>query len=231
MIAILAQTIDVAVDPRDVRLHPRDSDLYTWRYLPERAHLFTKQISKHNAGAYREICRELGNSIEVLAKVPSSGDAKTSSVLPEPVVAGPNAEQCHWTLGLVPQDDSSNKTTIERTSDMSSSSFTRTITNLQSLNQQLSAKLAVAQAQLDAQASRLVQLHTEAELAVTRVQHLEATLQETQSQATQVRHDQEQQQARVVELEKWIRAWHDSAHLKFVDNLSYTSLLEDGLVC
>jgi len=45
---------------------PREKDPYAWKYFPERKHLFCKQLSKHNIGAYREICQALGSSIEVV---------------------------------------------------------------------------------------------------------------------------------------------------------------------
>lgn len=232
-----AQTVHLTIDPQDVRLHPRDTDLYVWKYLPERAHLFTKPISKHNAGAYREICRELGNSMEVLGKPVAGCDAGMSFGPLAQVDAISEAEQRHSTAILIEQNDHSSPTTT-RITDVSSSSFTQTITHLQSLNQQLSSQLSIAQAQLDAQSSRLAQLQTQAESATTQVRHLETTLQETQSEAAQVRHDHEQQHVRVMELEEWIRGWQasvqplqESAHLKLADALTYTSLLEHELVC
>jgi len=62
--------LGLGIDPREVRLIPYPTDPYGWSYLPERQHLFLKQLSKHNIGAYREICRELGTSIEVVAVGP-----------------------------------------------------------------------------------------------------------------------------------------------------------------
>jgi hypothetical protein len=32
----------------------------------KREHLFTKQLSKHSIGAYMELCREVGTSIEAI---------------------------------------------------------------------------------------------------------------------------------------------------------------------
>lgn len=55
-----------------MRLITAASDPYRWKYNPDRQHLFTKQISKHNAGAYREISRELGKSIEVVSQSTAS---------------------------------------------------------------------------------------------------------------------------------------------------------------
>ena len=42
-------------------------DQYSWKYLPTRAHLFEKSLSKHSIGAYIELCREVGASFEAVA--------------------------------------------------------------------------------------------------------------------------------------------------------------------
>lgn len=47
----------------DVRLLPGPDAIYEWDYLPERQHLFQKQISKHNIAACKEITSEIGKSI------------------------------------------------------------------------------------------------------------------------------------------------------------------------
>jgi hypothetical protein len=43
-------------------------DPYSWKYLPTRAHLFGKSLSKHSIGAYIELCREVGASFEAVAR-------------------------------------------------------------------------------------------------------------------------------------------------------------------
>lgn len=46
---------------------PDSQDGYMWSFLPEREHLFTKQLSKHSIGPYIELCREVGKSFEAVA--------------------------------------------------------------------------------------------------------------------------------------------------------------------
>ena len=52
--------LGIMVDPSEVRLIPRDEDRYRWSYLDHKAHLFVKQLSKHNVSGYRQLCREVG---------------------------------------------------------------------------------------------------------------------------------------------------------------------------
>ena len=58
--------LSLVIDPKQVRLLPELNDGYAWSALPEREHLFTKQLSKHSIGAYMELCRELGKSFEAV---------------------------------------------------------------------------------------------------------------------------------------------------------------------
>lgn len=60
----LVDRIGVHVSPDRVRLRPSYEDGYRWVTLPGREHLFAKPLSKHSTGAYMEMCRELGRSIE-----------------------------------------------------------------------------------------------------------------------------------------------------------------------
>ena len=55
-----------SVDPSQVRLQPGHVDGYTWKALPEKTHLFAKQLSKHSVGAYMELCRDVGVSFEAV---------------------------------------------------------------------------------------------------------------------------------------------------------------------
>ena len=41
---------------------------YKWSVLPEREHLFTKQLSKRSVGAHKELCREVGKSFEAVTQ-------------------------------------------------------------------------------------------------------------------------------------------------------------------
>lgn len=65
---IAESRLGLLIDPAEVRLIPHQSDPYTWSYMPHRRHLFRKHISKHNLGAYREICAEVGRSFEAVAR-------------------------------------------------------------------------------------------------------------------------------------------------------------------
>ena len=39
-------------------------DPYSWVVLPEKRHLFTKNISDHSTGAYKELCDGVGKTFE-----------------------------------------------------------------------------------------------------------------------------------------------------------------------
>lgn len=58
---------------------PRMTDPYIWHYGPGQHHLFGKQLSKHNIGAYRELCREVGRSIVAVAKDPEWDDSRRAA--------------------------------------------------------------------------------------------------------------------------------------------------------
>ncbi|KAI4167267.1 MAG: hypothetical protein LQ343_007364 [Gyalolechia ehrenbergii] len=70
----IAAKLGVSVRPEDVRLITSPDDPYTWQILPEKRHLFTKHLSKHSTGAYRELSRGVGISFEAVtpAKAASS---------------------------------------------------------------------------------------------------------------------------------------------------------------
>jgi chromosome segregation ATPase len=70
------------IDPEDVRLKPDAQDGYRWNTLPEREHLFTKQLSKQSIGAYMELCREVGKSFEAEA-LPTFDLEQGESVSPD----------------------------------------------------------------------------------------------------------------------------------------------------
>ena len=58
--------LGIKVKPADVRLITTADDVYAWRFLPGKQHLFDKHLSKHSVGAYRELCREVGISFEAV---------------------------------------------------------------------------------------------------------------------------------------------------------------------
>ena len=61
------QQIGVRVDPLEVRLITSQDEPYKWSYLPEKAHLFQKHLSKHTIGAYVELFDEVGKTFEAMA--------------------------------------------------------------------------------------------------------------------------------------------------------------------
>lgn len=49
-----------------MRLITNGDDPYTWAALPGREHLFSKHISGHSIGAYKELCEGIGVTFEAL---------------------------------------------------------------------------------------------------------------------------------------------------------------------
>lgn len=68
--------LGLSVEPGDVRLITTADDPYRWQPLPEKEHLFKKQLSKHSVGAYRTLCREVGVSFEAVRTERSDIDAR-----------------------------------------------------------------------------------------------------------------------------------------------------------
>jgi hypothetical protein len=67
LISELESQLGIFIEPIQVRLMPDSQDGYMWSFLPEREHLFTKQLSKHSIGLYMVLCREVGKSFEAVA--------------------------------------------------------------------------------------------------------------------------------------------------------------------
>ncbi len=81
--------LGITVEPAEVRLITNAEDPYIWQALPEKSHLFKKQLSKHTISAYRELCREVGMSFEAAlapesssstGRVPNKGRQSTLSM-------------------------------------------------------------------------------------------------------------------------------------------------------
>jgi hypothetical protein len=66
--------LGISIKPAEVRLITRSDDPYTWQVLQEKQHLFTKHLSKHSIGAYRELYRGVGVSFEAIP-APKSNNA------------------------------------------------------------------------------------------------------------------------------------------------------------
>ena len=64
--------LGISIEPTEIRLITNAEDPYKWQALPEKSHLFRKQLSKHTIGAYKELCREVGISFEAALAPESS---------------------------------------------------------------------------------------------------------------------------------------------------------------
>jgi hypothetical protein len=82
--------LDISIDPMQVRLITTKDDLYTWKTLPDKQHLFKKHLSKPSIGAYREHCREVGVSFEALSVDKSNHGDNLTDWNPTTMVHG------HW---------------------------------------------------------------------------------------------------------------------------------------
>jgi hypothetical protein len=69
--------IGIEIEPSQVRLIPRPDDPYTWKVLPEKKYLFSKNISDHSISAYKELCGEIGVLFEAVPVV--ARQARTGS--------------------------------------------------------------------------------------------------------------------------------------------------------
>ena len=78
--------LGLSIEPEDVRLITNADDPYAWHALPEKEHLFKKQISKHSISAYRELCREVGRCFEAVPATASTADARSNVDEESPIV-------------------------------------------------------------------------------------------------------------------------------------------------
>jgi hypothetical protein len=62
----LESRIGITIDPSQVRLIPGADDPYSWKVLPEKRHLFSKNLSDHSISAYKELCGEIGAAFEAV---------------------------------------------------------------------------------------------------------------------------------------------------------------------
>ncbi|KAF2008722.1 hypothetical protein BU24DRAFT_429292 [Aaosphaeria arxii CBS 175.79] len=58
--------LGITVEPAQVRLLPRLDDPYRWRAVPEKQHLFSKNLSDHSIGAYKSLCDGIGKTFEAV---------------------------------------------------------------------------------------------------------------------------------------------------------------------
>ncbi|KAJ6436076.1 hypothetical protein O9K51_11389 [Purpureocillium lavendulum] len=71
-----------AIEPAKVRLVPTDKEWYSWSFRPAAAHLFSKNLSDHNAVAYNELCTGVGVTFEAVP-LPFITDAGAASPCPD----------------------------------------------------------------------------------------------------------------------------------------------------
>ncbi|KAJ3577118.1 hypothetical protein NPX13_g3450 [Xylaria arbuscula] len=64
--------LGLRLDPSKVRLHTTREDAYSWKMLPEMQHLFSKNLSDHSIGAYKDLCDNVGVAFEAVRSVPES---------------------------------------------------------------------------------------------------------------------------------------------------------------
>ncbi|KAH8650256.1 hypothetical protein BGZ60DRAFT_569573 [Tricladium varicosporioides] len=58
--------VGIVIEPSQVRLVTGADDLYTWKVLPQKKHLFSKNISDHSIGAYKELCEGIDSAFEAV---------------------------------------------------------------------------------------------------------------------------------------------------------------------
>ncbi|KAF2257714.1 hypothetical protein CC78DRAFT_527427, partial [Lojkania enalia] len=62
----LESRLGIIVEPAQVRLLPSPDNPYTWRFLPKKKHLFSKNISDHSISAYKELCDGVGKTFKAI---------------------------------------------------------------------------------------------------------------------------------------------------------------------
>jgi hypothetical protein len=65
--SISESRIGISIEPSQVRLTPGPVDLYRWKVLPVKRQLFSKNLSDHSIGAYKELYRGVGISFEAIS--------------------------------------------------------------------------------------------------------------------------------------------------------------------
>ncbi|KAF3351585.1 Polygalacturonase [Verticillium dahliae VDG2] len=84
----LEARLGIILDPSQVRLQTSREDAYDWQVLPEKQHLFEKNLSNHSIRVYKELCDSVGVSFEAVPKATApaySGQQTFSSAPSEPL--------------------------------------------------------------------------------------------------------------------------------------------------
>ena len=121
--------LGISIEPAEVRLITSASDPYTWQALPEKQHLFRKNLSKHSIGAYRELCRGVGVSFEA-SLVNESSKAAEERLSKE----RPGAIVCVSCIAWPPTNNMQNTSNVDNT-------FTTVIEQLEAEKRKLTAEL------------------------------------------------------------------------------------------
>jgi Uri superfamily endonuclease len=93
------QQLGFRIDPLQVRLITSPDEPYAWSYMPEKAHLFQKHLSKHTMGACVELSAGVGKTFEAI-KAPGAPDCLTEV----DVSFTSKIEQLEQNLSLLQQD-------------------------------------------------------------------------------------------------------------------------------
>ncbi|KAI1463201.1 uncharacterized protein F4812DRAFT_447445 [Daldinia caldariorum] len=68
----IEERLGINIPPSQVRLQSTRNDGYAWQVLPEKQHLFSKNLSDHSVGAYRDLCEGVGVTFEAVRATPES---------------------------------------------------------------------------------------------------------------------------------------------------------------
>lgn len=188
---------------------PRPTDPYVWKYLPVREHLFRKQLSKHNSGAYREISRELGHSIEVTRQhhYHTSYTASQSCHQQEPAIPQPDSHEA-----LDPRlfsDQPCNHPSELSDIDVPSyeQSFTQSIHILEKENCTLKSQLTASELLANERLQTIDCMQVNYMAVTENVRQLRSTLEVKNIQEGQRAQRLEAYESKVKELEPSLRLW------------------------
>lgn len=190
--------------------------------------MFDKRISKHNIRTYREIIRELGTSIEVVAK-----HAPVSSSDSLSIVFEKGRSTCTSSCGTELTDHHCMR---GDGADSVKQGYGHTVSELQSHNVDLLSQLEEAKIRVDQQDPLVTQLQVKVDASTRRIKELEATLQHRNAEAARKTKMHEEYKARIQQVEDWIKDWQvrtssfrDRSMAVSFDDMDYTSLLDNEI--
>ncbi|KAK3305095.1 uncharacterized protein B0T15DRAFT_433663 [Chaetomium strumarium] len=64
----IMERVGIAIEPSQVRLITGRDDQYRWRVHPPVGHLFSKQLSEHDVGAFKALCQGLGKTFDAVPR-------------------------------------------------------------------------------------------------------------------------------------------------------------------